>query len=104
MSAKVIASALLLSGALLSGVAGETQAQGYRGGSYGYDSPYNQGGWTRGGEVLRNPAPYVGASDQYGYPADPRNPNVCVKLCNGDNSPCDPIQFKTADNRCSNRF
>jgi hypothetical protein len=29
---------------------------------------------------------------------------ACIKLCPGDNNPCDPIQYKTADNRCGSRF
>ena len=29
---------------------------------------------------------------------------ACVKLCPQDSSPCDPVYFKTADNRCNARY
>ena len=28
----------------------------------------------------------------------------CIKLCPQDASPCDPVYFKTADNRCNARY
>jgi hypothetical protein len=32
-----------------------------------------------------------------------RHGRVCKKLCAHDYSPCDPMSFKRADNRCSER-
>ena len=32
------------------------------------------------------------------------DPAACIKLCPQDRSPCDPVYFKTADNRCSARY
>jgi hypothetical protein len=29
---------------------------------------------------------------------------VCTKICPQDNSPCDPIYFKTADGRCNSIY
>jgi len=52
------------------------------------------------GETHRNEASnVVGATDKYGFPVKP-GPGACIKLCPRDNLPCDPIQYKTADNRC----
>ncbi len=28
----------------------------------------------------------------------------CIPMCNEDESPCDPIQYKTADGRCRDPF
>jgi len=67
-------------------------------------APNFQSGPGAYGESHRNPSSgYVGASDKYGYPVAPGR-GACIKLCPNDDNPCDPIQYKTADKRCSERF
>jgi hypothetical protein len=39
----------------------------------------------------------------YPYPySQPIAPGRCNRLCDNDLSPCDPVEFKAADGRCSN--
>ena len=43
----------------------------------------------------------ISRDDAFGGSQDGRR---CIPLCNDDLSPCDPIQYKTADGRCDEPF
>jgi hypothetical protein len=37
-------------------------------------------------------------------PGGSQDGGACILMCNEDESPCDPIQYKTADGRCRDPF
>jgi hypothetical protein len=86
----------ILAAALAVGVAAHAFAQRI-------DAPNFQPGPGAYGERHDNPrGGYVGATDKYGYPVR-AGAGACIKQCENDTHPCDPIEYKTADARCSQR-
>ena len=88
MSIKSIAAASLAF-CVFAGSAGAAVAQGW------YHDPYERS-YGR-----RYDLPYAGPSDRYGRPV---RTSRCIKMCPQDNNPCDPINYKIADARCTNRW
>jgi hypothetical protein len=87
LAASIAASALL--GAVAPAMAGHYRHY-YRQGQVGYhthDGPMLYQGLATGGYV-----------DRYAWP-DPWG--GCIRMCNSDNLPCDPVYFKIADGRCT---
>ncbi len=53
---------------------------------------------THDGPMLYQGRATGGYVDRYAWP-DPWG--GCIRMCNSDNLPCDPIYFKIADGRCT---
>ncbi len=60
--------------------------------------PYASYYHTRDGRMLYQGRDIGGYVDRYNWP-DPWG--HCIRMCNSDNLPCDPVYFKIADGRCT---
>ena len=67
-------------------------------GHYRYYKQHPVGYHTHDGPMLYQGLATGGYVDRYAWP-DPWG--GCIRMCNHDNLPCDPIYFKIADGRCT---
>ena len=67
-------------------------------GHYRYYQQSQVGYHTHDGRQLYQGRDVGGYVDAYNWP-DPWG--GCIRMCNSDNLPCDPIYFKIADGRCT---
>jgi hypothetical protein len=57
--------------------------------------------WATGPALAQNRPPIIG--DQYDPYYGRQGDRICARMCPEDRSPCDPIHWKQADARCSDR-
>jgi hypothetical protein len=57
--------------------------------------------WAAGPALAQNRPPVIG--DQYDPYYGRQGDRICARMCPEDRSPCDPIHWKRADARCSDR-
>jgi hypothetical protein len=93
MTIRKILAASLAATALL-GAGGPALAGHYR--HYYQEQPV--GYHTHDGRMLYQGRDIGGYVDRYNWP-DPSG--GCIRMCNSDNLPCDPVYFKVADGRCT---
>ena len=60
--------------------------------------PYASYYHTHDGRMLYQGPNLGGYVDRYNWPTPYGH---CIRMCNSDNLPCDPIYFKVADGRCT---